>query len=223
MPPPLILTAMPRETRALRPLAALPCGTRPHARAIAERAIRDRSPRTVIIAGVCGGLDPALRPGDVVVATTIHAPGLATITPAPHLIDPARHALEARAIAHSAAPLLTVDSPLSPRASRDAARATYGAAAVDMETHDLAAAAIACGVGWIAVRVVLDPTADELPPSLQAWSGERDRDVALRALLRPREWPAYVRLARQWRIAAASMKRAIPAVAAAIEALTPPP
>ena len=112
-----------------------------------------------------------------------------------------------------------MDAPLTPRASRDAARATDGAAAVDMETHDLASAAISADVPWLAVRVVLDPTTDELPPSLRAWSGERDRAVALRALRHPGEWPAYLRLARQWRIAAASMQRAVPAVLAAIDAL----
>ena len=57
-------------------------------------------------------------------------------------------------------------------------------------------------------------------PSLRAWSGERDRTVALRALLHPREWPAYARLARQWRIAAASMQPALPPIVAAIDALS---
>ena len=92
-----------------------------------------------------------------------------------------------------------------------------------METHDLAAAAIASRLPWLIVRIVLDPTTDELPPSLRAWSGERDRTVALRALLHPREWPAYVRLARQWRVAAASMQRALPPIAIAIEALPASP
>ena len=97
--PALILTAMPREARALRPLDAIACGTTPHARANAERAIAARDPAAVIIAGVCGGLDPSLRPGDVILATIVHSPGRDALAPPPHLLDAARHALDAAAIA----------------------------------------------------------------------------------------------------------------------------
>jgi len=217
----LVVTAMPREAKALRALGAVACGTRAAAGCTLDALLRARPPAAVVITGVCGGLDPSLRPGDAILASALLASGRPDLAPGAALLDAARSALRSGAVRFVTSPVLTVDAPLTPRPARTGAWNAYGAVAVDMETYDLAAAASARGAPWLALRVVLDPTHHELPPSLRAWSGETDRQVALRALGRPLEWPAYLRLALQWRIAAASLRRAAPIVTRAASAAAP--
>src|SRR5439155_20045901 len=69
LPPPGIDVRIERTGRGPR-----------RARAAARRAATIPS-RAVAVAGVCGALDPTLRPGDVVVATEIRGPDGTTVLP----------------------------------------------------------------------------------------------------------------------------------------------
>ncbi|HET8605497.1 MAG TPA: hypothetical protein VFL66_00560 [Gaiellaceae bacterium] len=83
----------------------------------------------VVIAGVCGAIDPSLRPGDLVLASEVRGDG----EPIPCATDLAER-LGARV-----GPLVSQDR-IAGRADKAALRET-GALAVDMESYRLAASA----------------------------------------------------------------------------------
>src|SRR5882757_7405057 len=90
--------------------------------------------RGVISFGVAGGLDPALKSGDVVVATEVLAGDtrwLAGLTLNDELIT--RLALGRRRVVRGG--LAGVERVVAARAGKAALRSETGAAAVDMESH----------------------------------------------------------------------------------------
>ena len=213
----LLLTPMSREARAL---GAEVCGTGAAAGAHVERRLAGGGYDAVVLAGVCGGMDPSLGAGSVVLARRVLSATAAPLEPRPELLEEMRTRLRARRVPFVAASLLTVDRPLATPSARTDAWNTHGAAGVDMETYAVAAAAERAGLPWIALRTVLDPAGSSLPDSLANWSNDGDERAIIRAALRrPLEWPAYVRLALQMRSAMASLKRAAPIVVRACELL----
>ena len=130
----------------------------------AERAARIPAAR-VAIAGVCGGLDPALDPGDLVVANELRGPDGRTLALAG--AERLAEALRARGLTAYAGPLLTAEH-LTTGAAREAAR-SGGALAVDMESWWLAAAA--GDRPLTVIRAVADTAAAELRPSLATVRG----------------------------------------------------
>jgi hopanoid-associated phosphorylase len=155
--------------------------------------------RAVISIGIAGGLDPALVPGDVIVATGIAAPDRRHAAS----MDIAR-GLAARLSSHPKQVLLAdlagVDEAvMSPHAKR-ALRSATGALAVDMESHIAAAYAARHGLPFAAVRVVCDP-ADRALPDLVAAALRPDGAVSLPGVLgglmrRPMQFFAMTQLAR---------------------------
>jgi 4-hydroxy-3-methylbut-2-enyl diphosphate reductase len=126
----------------------------------------------VAIAGLCGGVDPTLRPGDVVCASELRREDGATVEVpgADELADTARrHGLRAHV-----GPLMSADRVLTPaeRSSLD------GALAVDMESAWLAESA--GGRPLAVLRVVVDPAGRRLADPRIAVDGVR----ALRSLRR---------------------------------------
>jgi 4-hydroxy-3-methylbut-2-en-1-yl diphosphate reductase len=114
------------------------------------------------VAGLCGGLDPELRPGDVVVASEVRGPdGTVGCTATGPLVA----AVQRRGLQAHLGPVLCVDHVVDgPERAR--LHAT-GAIAADMESCFLA---VAAGGGPFAVlRVVLDAPGRELKrPGLAA-------------------------------------------------------
>jgi 4-hydroxy-3-methylbut-2-en-1-yl diphosphate reductase len=104
----------------------------------------------VAVAGVCGALDPALRPGDVVVATEVRGPD-GSIAPVPSAGVVAA-ALRAAGLDATLGPVASVLHLF--RGVDRAALAAAGAIAVDMESAWLAGAA--AGRPFAVVRVVAD-------------------------------------------------------------------
>ena len=105
------------------------------ARAAARRAATIPS-RAVAVAGVCGALDPTLRPGDVVVATEIRGPDGTTVLPGAGILLAAVRAL---GLSATMGPIVSMDHLVSGRERRELA--ATGAVAVDMESAWLAPAA----------------------------------------------------------------------------------
>ncbi len=183
----------------------------------------------VLVAGICGGLDPSLAPGALVLARRLVAGGRPDLAPPDVLIEAARRALRTLRRPFVSSTLLSVGRPLATRRDKTDAWNTHGAAGVDMETYTLAEALEARGVPWIALRAVLDPAGAALPAAAAGWRGQQDeRAIARAALRRPADWPAYARLALQSRTALRALSGAVPAVVRAIGeiqdlAQAPPP
>ncbi|WP_188609077.1 phosphorylase family protein [Chelatococcus reniformis] len=120
-------------------------------------------PDLVVSFGLCGGLDPALRSGDLVVGTTVAAAGttLASqeglgrvlVRRLASLGQPARLGVVA-----------AVDAPVLTWRDKARLREATGAIAVDMESLVAARFAAECGLPFVVLRAVSDPADRDLPP-----------------------------------------------------------
>lgn len=217
----LLVAPTSREARAIgREVHA--CGAGSMAPQTVARLLDDTRPAVIVLAGVCGGLDPSLSPGDLVLACRLIAPGRPEIAPETSLLDTVRGALRRSAWPFVTAPLVSVERPLASRADKTDTWNATGAAGVDMETYAVAAAAQERGIAWIALRAVLDPAGTALPRSLRFWTPEGEPWLIAAAAIRPWEWPGYARLALAWRAATRSLRLALPAVAQAAARACPP-
>jgi len=169
----LVLSPMAIEEAALRSKGrVLRTGMGPErARIAAARALAIEV-QNVAIAGLCGGVDPALRAGDVVCASELRCQDGTTV-PVPGATELAetarRHGLRAHV-----GPVVSADRVLTPaeRSKLD------GALAVDMESAWLAGCA--GGRPLAVMRVVVDGAGRRLTDPRIALDGVR----ALRALRR---------------------------------------
>ena len=164
----------------------------------------------VISAGVCGGLDPRLAAGDLVVpARVLDVGGLAlAVTPDVH----------ARACALAGpgvetGDLATAVAVVATPAAKAALRAATGAAAVDMESAPIVAAARAAGAPALVIRAVSDDAAASVPAALTALVSPEGRVLGGRALLlaltRPQTLPHALALRRGSRRALAAVARVL--------------
>ena len=182
-------------------------------RALAD-LLREHKPDTVLIAGLCGGLDPSLRPGDLILAREVLDEAGEGLQPPAMTVTSARRALRNEGPKFVCSRLVTVAKPVAtPEAKRDLWN-EHGAAGVDMETAAFARVAVEHGASWMALRAVIDPAAVSLPRSLRNWNGESgELSMALGIALRPRDWLAGGRLALALRSALGSLRAGTPIVA----------
>jgi adenosylhomocysteine nucleosidase len=172
-------------------------GVGPDAAALAAAAV----PANVVLLGsigFAGGLDPALGPGDVVVASSIvwDDHGVACrYDVAPTLVETLLRVLRpVLPRPPGAGPLFSTSAIITGVDAKRAAHRRHAAVAVEMEAAALARHASAHGIPLFALRVVLDPAAlslEDLPPNL-------DSSWAARARLAttPRVWPLLGTLRR---------------------------
>ena len=163
-----------REARVIR------TGAGPRRSQFAAKRLSRSADRALAVAGVCGGVDAKLEPGDVVVASELQGgAGTRKLTHAEALVD----ALHNLGIKAHFGPIRSADHIVR-GAEREQLR-TNGAIAVDMESRWLAEAA---GDRPFAVlRVVIDTPRQELfrlgaiPDSLRALTTLRRIAPALEA------------------------------------------
>jgi adenosylhomocysteine nucleosidase len=182
--PVLIVTGLVQEARiAAGPGMAVICSSSDPRQLRALLATLDPvSFRGVISFGVAGGLDPALKSGDIVVATEVMAGDarwLAGLALNDELV--ARLALGRCRVVRGG--LAGVEQVIGARAGKAALWSETGAAAVDMESHIAAAYAEESGLPFAALRVISDPASRALP-AIAMTAIKPNGDIDLRKVLR---------------------------------------
>jgi adenosylhomocysteine nucleosidase len=166
LPPPanvLIVCGLKREAAILAgPGRATICGDAPTLRARFTEAAGS-SWSLVISWGLCGGLDPRLRPGDLVLGTEVVSGDGAVRT------DRAVTSWFARRLADAGMQvvierLAAADAPLVTANAKAELRRASGAAAVDMESLTAGGFALKRRIPFAILRAVADPAERSLPP-----------------------------------------------------------
>ena len=189
-------------------------GVGPERARTAARDVPDA--RAFLSCGCAGALAPWLRPGDVVVASSIVPVGGdgRAADPMPADTGVAASAAACGIRIHVGA---FVSTPTVLWTAREkASTGVADALVVEMEGAALAAEARARGIPFMAVRVVLDVQAQAVPALdvLDEATGEiRMARAAAAVALRPWAWPAVARLARQTRVAERSLRAVVAALA----------
>ena len=206
----LIVTPTTREASALGDRAhAFVCGTGQGARDSLAARLRTNPPKLVVLAGYCGGLDPSLGPGSVILGRQVAKAGRPTLEPDRFLVEDVRNALRNGGLAFVFAKLLGVDAPVATLDEKRDLWNEHGAAGVDMETYQAVSACVEARIKWLAVRVVIDGAGQSLPSSLREWAQDGDeRAIGRRSARHPSEWPGYVRLGMTYPRARAALKQA---------------
>lgn len=167
--------------------------------------------RAVISFGLAGGLDPALRPGGLLIADQIIS-GERTWQTSAALAGALQSALSAGGTKPLRSALAGVDATVMDPTSKTALRTATGASAVDMESHVVAAYATAKNLPWGSLRAICDPATRALPPlatqGLKA-DGGIDFAATLKSVARdPSQIPALIRTGLDTAIAVAALRRA---------------
>jgi adenosylhomocysteine nucleosidase len=170
--------------------------------------------------GLAGALDPQLHAGQIFLPSEITSVGGAFFSSDASWRERLGASLAALDLLDSGRLISAVEVLPSAR-SKAALYAASGARAVDMESAAVAAAAARHGLPFLALRVIFDRAADELPAAVLL-ATDAGGEIALRRLLgqllrSPAQWVAVLRLARRFRLAS----RALAAVARS-GALEPP-
>jgi adenosylhomocysteine nucleosidase len=130
-------------------------GTPAGAAEAALRLVRDGATALVSF-GLAGGLDPALRPGMVVVPDTVVAGGRRCVADA---------SLAARFGGLTGHCLLAGDAIAANAEAKRALFAATGAQAIDLESGSVARVAESHGLLFAVVRAICDPAERDLPPA----------------------------------------------------------
>ncbi len=174
-----------------RPAIAVAGASAARAEARATRLI-DEGCGALLSFGVAGGLEDALRPGTVVIASVVVLPDGTRLA-----CDGAWHGRVLRCLSGEvpcfSGALAGSDAPLLSPAAKAALGRRLGAVAVDMESHGVARAAAARNIPFLAIRAVADGAERAVP----AWvmdavlpDGGLAPDKIARALL-PRPWMVW--------------------------------
>ena len=162
--------------------------------------------------GIAGGLDPALEPGDLILAEGVRLPDEDVIS------TQASWRTAFAAAAAGTADGMIYGSDLAVSRTDDKARlfTDYGVRAVDMESHGVARAAREAGLPFLIVRAIADPADRTIPPAALVGLGpdgeQRPFAVMLALLRNPAQVPALIQLARDAKTALRRLAAAAPSV-----------
>ena len=178
----------------------------------------------VVSVGVSGGLDPALKPGGLVIGDQVIADDGAVYEASRYLLSVIRsaHAGANRDGGKSAviAPIFGSDAIIQSAAHKAALFANHGAVAVDMESHGCARAAAEAGAPFIAIRAIADPADRALPTAaLGAVAPDGSTRVfkTLGAALRdPKQFPELIKIGADSNAALTTLRRELGSVFAAL-------
>lgn len=169
-----------------------------------------RALRALVSFGLAAGLNPDLRPGDVVLATEI-ASGQDLWETDPTVTRAVASRLTHNRTAPIFARVAGADFIVLDAAAKAALHTATGGAAVDMESHVMAEFAVANRLPIGVVRVICDPASRALPVlaqhALEA-HGRVDLPGVLRRLARdPSQMLTLVRTARDFATALGALRR----------------
>ena len=205
-----VLTGLMMEARCLRGTGALVAcsGARPERGQAEVARLIEAEVAGLVSFGLAGALDPALRPGDLVVAEAVILPGGRRLE-----VDAGwRARLGAASGAHLGA-VAGSDRLLATAAMKREVRERTGALAVDMESHVVAEAAAAAGLPFAVIRAIGDPAERALPLTALAFVNPQGRiraGAVIGILARPLELAALLRLGLETRAALRTLRRAAP-------------
>jgi hopanoid-associated phosphorylase len=208
--PVLIVTGLHQEARIAEGhgLTVVCSGSSPRQLRDHMSAFDASSVRGIISFGVAGGLDPALRSGDIVIATEV-----VTSVTRFQALTPPQDNLAALQVGRGprivTAALAGSEDVVLGQASKAELHARTGAVAVDMESHIAAAYAEDNGLPFAAVRVISDPASRALPQlAMDALKPDGQVDVwkVMRGIaLNPLAIPALVSAGRDFNRALRSL------------------
>ncbi len=168
-----------------------------------------KSIRGIVSFGVAGGLNPALRSGDIVIATEIVASDKRWTT-APALTENLIALPVKRGRSIVAGILAGVEEVVLGQVGKSTLRARTGADAVDMESHIAARYAADNGLPFAAIRVISDPSHRALPEiTLNAIkpNGNVDMMKVMRGIARnPKSIPLLIHAGRDFNRALRSLR-----------------
>jgi len=162
-----VVVGLATEARILRRsgwAVAIGGGTASGAGVAANRLIAQGC-NALISFGLAGGLDPALRPGAIIIPSAVIAGGGNHATD-PHL-SRMLHGEVVTADAVHVTPhlLLGADAIVADAAEKHRLHQQTGAAAVDLESAAVARVAAAHGLPFAVLRAICDPAERSLPPA----------------------------------------------------------
>jgi len=163
--------------------------------------------RGIISFGVAGGLSPSLKPGDVVVASSV------VTAKARFTTDPRWSQSLQNAVQHAipSLPVFAADATVMTVLEKEALWKGTGAAAVDMESGAAAEVAEHYGLPFAVLRVIIDPAHRSIPISAAVGArenGNTDGLAVIRSLMRrPGDIGEIIRLADDARKANRSLFR----------------
>jgi adenosylhomocysteine nucleosidase len=219
--PVLVLVALDRELRtAARALGLVRRGERARGHLAgndvvalalgvgggARRAVIEEQPRVVVSCGFSGGLDPALVPGDLVLATAVRDETGDELVAPPAIRQQAAEALHG--LRRFEGELVCTTSVAATEGEK-MALARPGVLAVDMESYPAARAAALAGIPWLAIRAILDPLRSSLPAFTRETTAGYVAPALKYALSGPRAATDLIRLAGHARTAAAALELAL--------------
>ena len=209
------LVGLQAEARLLRPIASSVLvevsGATPQGARAAVARLLTAGAKALVSLGVAAGLDPDLRPGDLLVPSRI------VVTDAAGSHDYFTDlTLCARLGGMTTGALLQSDVAVTTVAAKQDLFAATRCVALDMESGILAAAALQAGLPFAALRAVCDPAGSGLPPmALVALDGDgrlRPRAILASLLRRPQQVPALVGLASHASMARRALVGRIPRI-----------
>lgn len=167
-----------------------------------------KSGRAVISVGICGGLDPALSVGAVVIGSEAVWEGARMPTDARW-----RRALAARLPLAVTGAVAGANAILADSGAKQSLHRESGALAVDMESHIAARVAAEHGLPFAILRIVSDSATHTLPPAALDAIGPAGKpkiaNVLCSVLARPSQIPALIRTARDSERALAGLLRCL--------------
>jgi adenosylhomocysteine nucleosidase len=208
----LVVTGLAREARfAEGPGMATFCsGGAPERLRLQLRNADPADFSAVISFGLAGGLDPALEPGDVVVATQTTS-GAETWLSHEALVEALALLAERAGRDVVRGPMAGAEAVVLDAAEKAVMRAATGAIAVDMESHVGAAFAAAHDLPFAALRVISDPAVRALPPlAMNALNADGRTNLAAvftRLVGNPGQLAALIRAGRDANRAFAALTR----------------